>query len=436
MAQTSPEARVQQSWWASLIATLLAPLPVLLMVYLVETHTQGASILVCDGYPAGKVILCMLAAGFLSVVAVTTAIFPIYKGRWLPLVWVTFLGFAWVGFVQWYDWHGLFNTGKAWAGLEYAERGDGIGAVQLVETIKNRVSPWNDPCPVIRLTRSFESKIGLSVSPLGQHMVYAWYRSGSQQTGPSVVRLRIVDVDGHNDRELLTEHSDAIANQCYPCFSADGRQLMFAGGPLDPEGRPWLNLYNLNLCDVDIAGQASNVRQLPIFSTESVCPSWSPSGDRIAYMTESGELRSVSIENGEETTIARGIDTPDFGLQPLDWSPDGAWLCYVVYGDGCCELWKIRSNGGDRTCIFTDEFIGAASWSPDGQWLAFASSGGVSMIRPDGTGRRPVTGSKHSMAQDYCPTWSRDSTSIFCLSNRDGGADLYRADLVPPLATR
>jgi Tol biopolymer transport system component len=245
-----------------------------------------------------------------------------------------------------------------------------------------------------------------------------------------------VDVDGHNDRELLPEYADTISNQSYPCFSSDGRQLLIAGGPLEPEGRPWLNLYSIYVCDIDIVGQASNVRQLPILSTESVCPRWSPSGDRIAYMTESGELRSVSIENGEETTIARGIDTPDFGLQSLDWSPNGEWLSYVASFDGCCELWKIRSNGSDRTCVLTDEFLGAPRWSPDGHWLAFSGTGGVGVIRPDGTGRRPVTGSNHSMAQEYCPTWSRDSSSIFCLSNRDGGADLYRVDLVPPLAAR
>jgi Tol biopolymer transport system component len=66
------------------------------------------------------------------------------------------------------------------------------------------------------------------------------------------------------------------------------------------------------------------------------------------------------------------------------------------------------------------------AWSPDGSMIAYAdASGGISTIRPDGSGRRAIPNTE----QGEYPTWSPDGHRIVFNSFMNGDKDLYIVDI-------
>jgi TolB protein len=116
------------------------------------------------------------------------------------------------------------------------------------------------------------------------------------------------------------------------------------------------------------------------------------------------------------------------------WSPDGRRIAYVHAGRSTRpKLWIMNANGrGKRRLTSGPGADYAPRWSPDGQWIAFTHETkpcspdcrfDIWLIRPDGTGARPLTTNGGS-AQ---PTWSPDGTQIaFDGASADGTrGDLY-----------
>lgn len=80
-------------------------------------------------------------------------------------------------------------------------------------------------------------------------------------------------------------------------------------------------------------------------------------------------------------------------------SPDGRQVVFSWRGD----LWRVDADGGVAfrlTAHPADDLRSA--WSPDGRWIAFESTRdgrrGVHLMRPDGTGVRPVTSEDASLS--------------------------------------
>jgi dipeptidyl aminopeptidase/acylaminoacyl peptidase len=80
-------------------------------------------------------------------------------------------------------------------------------------------------------------------------------------------------------------------------------------------------------------------------------------------------------------------------------SPDGTAIAFVWDGDGRPDVRLHERRTGREWSLDTgDDLVSTVRWSPDGQWLAVeaAADGGertnVFVVRPDGTGMRPVRG--------------------------------------------
>ena len=70
--------------------------------------------LAADYYPVMEVVLCMAAVGAFGNIAWLMALPTLLKRRLLSLAWLIPMFLSLVWFVNWYDWGGLFTTGKAW----------------------------------------------------------------------------------------------------------------------------------------------------------------------------------------------------------------------------------------------------------------------------------------------------------------------------------
>jgi Tol biopolymer transport system component len=147
-------------------------------------------------------------------------------------------------------------------------------------------------------------------------------------------------------------------------------------------------------------------------------PAWSPDGRLIASVGTGGIV--VRTPNG---SVVRRVAIPvDGTIAEVDWSPDGAWISYLVEHCShedlrgyvvppCADLWVVRPDGGanrrlvDREVDMGDVDV-SYSWCPGSRRLVYEalSSGtttlGVVDLRSGASRRIPGTAG----AAD--PTWS------------------------------
>jgi dipeptidyl aminopeptidase/acylaminoacyl peptidase len=118
------------------------------------------------------------------------------------------------------------------------------------------------------------------------------------------------------------------------------------------------------------------------------------------------------------------------------FSPDGTRIAFISDLSGLPQVWTVDASGGwpELVTAFDDQ-IYDVSWSPDGAWLAFvlAPGGGMNqqvyLIHPDGTGLRLLTdGGKDN---NWRGRWTHDGRKLVISSNRRDPAamDAYLADV-------
>ncbi len=88
------------------------------------------------------------------------------------------------------------------------------------------------------------------------------------------------------------------------------------------------------------------------------CPSLSPTGDRIAYVTDRSGLPRLEVAHLDRTGLRadeapRLVSPPHQEVVSVAWSPDGQWLAYLVSPGGLirAELHVIRPDGTDSRLL-------------------------------------------------------------------------------------
>jgi hypothetical protein len=165
--------------------------------------------------------------------------------------------------------------------------------------------------------------------------------------GPTATHLLAVPVDGSPIRDLVDNAAEIEADLAAP-------------SPTPPPG-------------VKSFGYSPQSRSF--WST-----AWSPDGRSIAYVDGAcppswdyhdrppcgGKLTLVDVASGQRTVLTVGLTE----IGSVSWSPDGQRLAFVATaGDDPSGLYVIDRAGGTPTRLTdADEW---AAWSPDGTWLVF-----------------------------------------------------------------
>jgi Tol biopolymer transport system component len=216
-----------------------------------------------------------------------------------------------------------------------------------------------------------------------------------------------------------------------PVWSPDGRELA------------WATEDGLMVASVE-SGQTSVLAQRPVLGR----PAWSPAGDAIAFVDE-GSASLVVVESSTGRSLLEApiaTDSVDQEAKELlafggpSWSPDGdrlAFVCWDGHGDELCVM---NSDGsGTRTITKLEPapgIPGAASsnagppaWSPDGATIAVAAyperrgaAAGVFLIDLEqGTARR-----LSKLLPNSEISWTADGASLVFSALEKGRSDVWR----------
>jgi Tol biopolymer transport system component len=151
----------------------------------------------------------------------------------------------------------------------------------------------------------------------------------------------------------------------------------------------------------------------------AISPIWSPDASRVVFAgRRKGHfdlyMKQSSGAGGEEELLADSLDK-----SPLDWSPDGRFILYVVTTPKTgLDLWVLPLGGDRKPVPFLQtsfsEYPG--QFSPDGRWIAYASneSGRNEVYVAPFRGAVPGPGGKWqvSMAGGTWPRWRPDGGEI------------------------
>ena len=158
---------------------------------------------------------------------------------------------------------------------------------------------------------------------------------------------------------------------------------------------------------------------------------WSPDGSRLAFSSNRGGHFDVYVQSlaGGEARRLTDATAPDRDLQ---WSPDGARIAYTSNRSEDRNNYDVFAVGADGTPGERQLTPAEGSaherggrWSPDGRNLAYVSdANGFDNIQLIGVEDGRVTPVTQNEWEESAPAWSPDGTRLAYLLNRDGNVEL------------
>ncbi|CAA9258955.1 MAG: Acylamino-acid-releasing enzyme [uncultured Blastococcus sp.] len=109
------------------------------------------------------------------------------------------------------------------------------------------------------------------------------------------------------------------------------------------------------------------------------CPALSPDGDRVAYVTDRSGIPRLEVA-GVDDPSAAVVSGPTEEVVSVAWSPDGAWLAYLVSPGGsiCAELHVVRPDGTGHRLVAGEDpraTVFAGGWTGPGHYVCSIAPG-------------------------------------------------------------
>lgn len=249
------------------------------------------------------------------------------------------------------------------------------------------------------------------------------FRAGNQ--------VFVVNDDGSGLRQVSSAPPALISTPEPPVWSPDGSLLAFMQLNVtypDPEDSTIVDRdTDIHVVNADGTGEIV----LTLRDGFDGYPTWSPKGDRIAFVSDRGEwgdsdLWVMSPDGSNANRIAENVLME---ARPA-WSPDGSWIAfYGTLAGGPGGIYRITPEGaGFQTLVAPVWHLARPEWSPDSEKILYSTNANllapapevdtdIWVVNRDGTNPRQLT---NHPASDINPSWSPDGSRIVFQSNRDG----------------
>jgi serine/threonine protein kinase len=248
-----------------------------------------------------------------------------------------------------------------------------------------------------------------SFSPDQSHFVFMSNQTGSWQ-------IYTAPVTG-GDWQAVTQNS---ADNYHPRYSPDGQRIVLASR----QDGAW-NIYTVTV-------DGSDWRQLTNRPEPDFYPSYDPLGEWIVYMSQIDSQWGIFLMRADGSDNQLVITTT---VQPYPmFSPDGQQIVYMDdSGNSNLDIYRISRTGQSRLRLTSGSARDANPvYTPDGDWILFETNRDghydIYAMRPDGSGLRNLT---NHPADDQLPMVSPDGQWIIFQSRRSGNWDIYRQPFAP-----
>ena len=181
-------------------------------------------------------------------------------------------------------------------------------------------------------------------SPDGETVAFYSTDSGYQD-------IWLVPVDGGESRQLTRGAMPQDDSRFAPAWSPSGSRIAYISNEAD-----W---WHDDVWVIDVA--SGQTRQVSSTLMASSTPVWSPGGDVIALMGTAKDeywyqdlsyIYVLDLDGGSERTLDMQVWATDRAMsQNLIWSPDGETLYFPYQERGDYDLWAVPADGGVATRI-------------------------------------------------------------------------------------
>jgi TolB protein len=255
-----------------------------------------------------------------------------------------------------------------------------------------------------------EAFIGLR-GVAGTEIAFVSDRGGNKE-------IYVMNADGSNARAATANRS--LNN--FPDWSPDGDSLLYTS----------YRYQNQPFLFVSSRGRNQPGRLLPRLGDErsQFRGVFDPAGERIALvMTDSDGASDIFSVRSDGRRLRRLTNSRAIEVSPT-WSPDGERIAFVSDRSGSPQIFVMDSDGGNtRRLTYDGDYNTRPVWSPDGQWIAYEtrleSQFDIWLIDPEGHVNVPLVMHPRS---DESPSWAPNGRKLVFSSTRRGRADLYAID--------
>jgi WD40-like Beta Propeller Repeat/RTX calcium-binding nonapeptide repeat (4 copies) len=197
----------------------------------------------------------------------------------------------------------------------------------------------------------------------------------------------------------------------YPSWSPQGNRLAYLKGEA---------LWVRNLGSEEERRLADIAVFSPFTQAPVTTPSWSPNSREIAFV---GPGLKLSVAQTDGTGVRKLTSGLDRQVSPA-WSPDGERIVYASDRGDSFDIWLIRPDGsGNQRLTDGPQDETLPVWSPTGGRIAYIQATGESygeaVLRTmgrDGTAQSTVGADAHGFSQ---PAWSLDGQGLVYASGRE-----------------
>jgi len=229
---------------------------------------------------------------------------------------------------------------------------------------------------------------------------------------------------------LLAFPSLFFGQEKQPLQLLDVFELEYASDPqVSPDGR--YVVYVRNFKDIMTDGNRSNLwlldleadthRPLTSGMFNDNGPRWSPSGDRIAYLsTRSGktQIHIHWMENGQHAQITHLQNSPG----QLAWSPDGKHLSFVSFvPEPGPSLGNMPAKPAGAKWAKSPVYVEDINYRADGAGYLPSGSQHFFLISVEGGTPRQLTSGDYAGSRDYC--WTPDGEYLLFSANFNEDAE-------------